>query len=117
MIGYPINYGDIKDNGINLTSLSKVSKVIVFAILLNTLTSPVAFAADEVAVQATKRSAKAILTLIAIDAAACAKSKGCIETVVDKTKDNPKVTTVIVCAGVIAWCARGVTERIINNHL
>lgn len=117
MTGYPITYGDIKDNDVNLTQLAKISKIVIFVSVVNTLTSPVAFAADEVAKQATKRSARAILTLIAIDAAACAKSKGCVETVVDKTKDNPKFATVIVCAGVIAWCARGITERVINHHL
>jgi hypothetical protein len=128
-IGYPYSYGDNKTDGLTKTDAIKVYKsTIVIAVISVFLMNPVMateVTASAVSGNGKNRTATAIALLATIDTATCGKASACVksaaETIKGKSvksaKSNPKLATAIVCTAAIAWCARGVAERIINHHL
>lgn len=67
------------------------------------------------------RSAAVVALLASVDAVACNKSIKCLvpskDKVVETVTKNPKGTAAFVCFGAMVWCARGVVERVVNQHL
>ena len=128
MVRFPY-YTDHVDDSIKLSNtIVAYSHLIVFATFVASFTSvSPGFAADTAgtivqgANSTQNRSISAIVFLAALDTAACNKGFECLnvakDKVVEKASSNPKFITTVVCTGAVVWCARGVTEKIINKHL
>ena len=113
-------YGDIKEDGIGYTELKQIVRYVYFSSAVFMFSINPAIAVDAVAniadMSNKTRSVASIAFLATVDTLACNKAKICYDQFIDKAKKNPKTAGVVVCTAAAVWCARGITERVVNRH-
>lgn len=117
---YPYEYGNHVEKTVDV---KKVTRMILVATLIGTTVANPACAVDTIGGMIVNngtavggsQNVKVMASLLALDAAACAKSKFCYDQFVDKAAKNPKALGTMICVGAGAWCARGLAERALKG--